>query len=134
MGPNNARCVVWVLCMFLLDKFCTSSNGSSNGSRSSSSNGSTSSGGTSSNGTSSSTSRSSNGSTSSGTTTNKGSRRVLSPQVCIWRVRMGGDDKKGTRRVRDGENGPKRRQTHRLGPRYVFFFIIIFVFVFFGTN
>src|ERR1700678_3928344 len=99
----------------------TSSNGSSNGSRSRSSNGSTSSGGTSSNGTSRSTSRSSNGSTSSGTTTNEGSRRVSSPQVCIWRVRMGGDDEKGTRMVRDGEKGPKQRQMHRLGPRYVFF-------------
>src|SRR5271168_2105127 len=38
--------------------------------------------------------------------------RALAPQVCIWRVRMGGDDEKGTRMVRDGEKGPKQRQTH----------------------
>src|ERR1700678_490131 len=84
----------------------TSSNGSSNGSRSSSSNGSSSHG-------SSSNGSSSNGSTSSCTTTNKGSRRVSSPQVCIWRVQMGGDDEKGTRRVCDGKNGPKRCQMRR---------------------
>ena len=31
-----------------------------------------------------------------------------------------------TSRVRDGENGPKRRQTRRLGPRYVFFRFVLF--------
>jgi hypothetical protein len=36
------------------------------------------------------------------------------------RVRVGGDD----------ENGPRRRQTRRLGPRYVFFFLSHF----FDTN